>query len=1067
MPKFKVLILSILCIMLLALPVSAKYKVKIDEVPGVYGGYFTYISVNIEPLGDPAALIDLGGFDLMVSYNGSRLTCLAAERGLFLNECDWEYFTYRHSGSASSCYYGESSASLMQVIALAETTSPGSPSCYKPDDLIQLFKLQFLATSEYSAAFTTNPINFYWYPEDYPDGCVFNVFSDITGNQMLIADEVTDWQGNSFASEYNCSGPDPLCVDNGTPYIDFQGGYIYILGDEEPTDRGDINLDGVPYDIADAQVFTNYFISGLSAFQIDVYRQVMATEINCDQITLTVSDLVYLIRIIVGDAYPLYNCDPPEKADFDNPPLALTDPSVTDTMKFIGGEALAGQQNVAFELYTANVVDLGGLQARIEYDPAKLTPHWDEVYNDGMNVSFALLGRAVGFDNEGVAQVISLEPGELLVYMYPGWYDYTSKIDAGSGSIMSIYFDIAGGIDPVDTSAFSFVTEGYYYNLFSTFYGQVIWPTLVDGQFIGYNNHFAFPGAEGYRGQINIPFYFEMVSTDSIGELFMDIEYDDQFLSPHLIPDSTLPDGMGLAVRHNLLNRALLFEDEGTSEVLVGMPEEGRLKIWFRPTGTWEDGYKLPIGWGSIIKVYFDATEQLVPIFPLPVTFDPAGTNYMKFWDETVIYPPTIDGEFQFIPKPLPPSCPVLYAYNGQEYVRDNPLLTACQASNYVAAVTDYYQVTAPVDDADGRVSFQIRELEDEITYIEYIDLITVDHAANTKLACAVDGRIYTYNDVLEPLSAVDNLGNDRLAELRTVDENYFAADQSGYLIVTFPNIQGKETGYSLSAYSECNEPIPIEPGPWLKGGIADQDENIVPVQLKVEVLDASGNWVEFPTIPYREKETYEVVTCEPGITDGLEEITLRISWEGSYMTDAVNQFVASDETPMVDTWKISDYRFSTSLSPVSPLKNGVDGQTVTMVKGDVFDIHFDCDALLDPQQTRDYIIRIIGRYEPVENIDQYLTPEDFRLYENYPNPFNPTTTISYDLPTASQVKLEIINLLGQRVATLVDGYQTAGHQQIDWNGRNDAGQTVSSGVYFYRLTADNYVQTKKMILLK
>jgi len=137
------------------------------------------------------------------------------------------------------------------------------------------------------------------------------------------------------------------------------------------------------------------------------------------------------------------------------------------------------------------------------------------------------------------------------------------------------------------------------------------------------------------------------------------------------------------------------------------------------------------------------------------------------------------------------------------------------------------------------------------------------------------------------------------------------------------------------------------------------------------------------------------------------------------------------------------------------------------MFKGDVFDIHFDCDEMEDPQLTRDYIVRVVGRYQPDYNVHDYLTPGDFRLYDNYPNPFNPSTTISYDLPAASQVSLEVFNLLGRKVTTLVNGFQTAGHQKIYWNGQNSAGVTVSSGVYFYRLTTDTYVQTKKMILLK
>lgn len=93
--------------------------------------------------------------------------------------------------------------------------------------------------------------------------------------------------------------------------------------------------------------------------------------------------------------------------------------------------------------------------------------------------------------------------------------------------------------------------------------------------------------------------------------------------------------------------------------------------------------------------------------------------------------------------------------------------------------------------------------------------------------------------------------------------------------------------------------------------------------------------------------------------------------------------------------------------------------------------------------------------------------PKDFVLSQNYPNPFNASTMISYNLPTRSNVKLEVFNQLGQRVRTLVNANESAGAYTVTWDGRTDTGADVSSGMYLYRLTADDLVQTKKMLLLK
>lgn len=90
------------------------------------------------------------------------------------------------------------------------------------------------------------------------------------------------------------------------------------------------------------------------------------------------------------------------------------------------------------------------------------------------------------------------------------------------------------------------------------------------------------------------------------------------------------------------------------------------------------------------------------------------------------------------------------------------------------------------------------------------------------------------------------------------------------------------------------------------------------------------------------------------------------------------------------------------------------------------------------------------------------IVPETYSLSQNYPNPFNPQTEISFGLPTASQVKLEIFNTLGQKVATLVNGHLEAGNHSYVWDGGD-----VASGVYLYRFQADDYSATRKMVLMK
>ncbi|MBA4252031.1 MAG: hypothetical protein C0442_09970 [Chlorobiaceae bacterium] len=90
------------------------------------------------------------------------------------------------------------------------------------------------------------------------------------------------------------------------------------------------------------------------------------------------------------------------------------------------------------------------------------------------------------------------------------------------------------------------------------------------------------------------------------------------------------------------------------------------------------------------------------------------------------------------------------------------------------------------------------------------------------------------------------------------------------------------------------------------------------------------------------------------------------------------------------------------------------------------------------------------------------ITPDQFRLVQNYPNPFNPSTTITFSLPSDQNVSLKIYNIMGEVVATLIDGFHKAGSFDVEFNASN-----LASGIYFYSLQSDNFSSTKKMMLMK
>ena len=98
------------------------------------------------------------------------------------------------------------------------------------------------------------------------------------------------------------------------------------------------------------------------------------------------------------------------------------------------------------------------------------------------------------------------------------------------------------------------------------------------------------------------------------------------------------------------------------------------------------------------------------------------------------------------------------------------------------------------------------------------------------------------------------------------------------------------------------------------------------------------------------------------------------------------------------------------------------------------------------------------------ENIN---VPKYSSLHQNYPNPFNPITILNYELSNSSHVNITVYDVLGNVVSNLVNANQSSGYKSIQWNATNNQGEPVSAGVYLYKIQAGDFVDTKKMILLK
>lgn len=174
--------------------------------------------------------------------------------------------------------------------------------------------------------------------------------------------------------------------------------------------------------------------------------------------------------------------------------------------------------------------------------------------------------------------------------------------------------------------------------------------------------------------------------------------------------------------------------------------------------------------------------------------------------------------------------------------------------------------------------------------------------------------------------------------------------------------------------------------------------------------------------------------------------------------------------------WNFEDVSTPTALGSEECECNslGSDGFIDLTLKFDKRELIDSLGAVGDGDTIPITITGLLNDGTPFEGVDCVVirgnkeeSTETAELYGNYPNPFNPSTNISFSLPVATEVTIEIYNLLGQKIVTLVKADYEAGEHIVQWNGRDAGGSVVASGIYFYRLTTGDFVEAKKMLLLK
>jgi len=207
---------------------------------------------------------------------------------------------------------------------------------------------------------------------------------------------------------------------------------------------------------------------------------------------------------------------------------------------------------------------------------------------------------------------------------------------------------------------------------------------------------------------------------------------------------------------------------------------------------------------------------------------------------------------------------------------------------------------------------------------------------------------------------------------------------------------------------------------------------NVVAASIHLE------DWVSPSHIRVKDMASYNRETghpCADMSPDGIEDLSLK--FPPGEITDLLGQVKKGDAVTLHLTARLADGTV-------------IEGEDVVIIVGNNDDLAG--TLILDPPSTGDGA----GR-----------APERFALYQNHPNPFNPTTAIRFDVPAdGGAVTLHIYDVTGRLVRSLVNGVQTAGPKTVTWDGRNDAGRRGVPGVYFYQLKTERQQQSRKLVVL-
>ena len=708
-------------------------------------------------------------------------------------------------------------------------------------------------------------------------------------------------------------------------------------------DRGDINLNGIAYEVADAVIFTNYFMIGLDAFTIHVDAQTAATDICADGIPLTVEDLVYLIRVMAGEISPHdYNFYEPFSGMLQ---IQDNNGTIEVTTKF---EKEAGAVHLCF------------------YAPG--------------NIKDVTLGEQANDMNLGY--IHKDDTLKILVYSF---FDRVS-ISPAKNLLLNIEYT---GTRPTLEYASA---AGYL--------GEKIDLQIID------NSPFAIKIGRLDNVYMGLHSYLPVIKTGGNSEM-----YSFDFLIGY---DNTAMALMGA------------FENPD----LFDMPGEYE---WEYFTYRFVDncGGSCPSGLLQFVGIANQKSNS-----HYPKSFDIPNNTTLFTLDFFVLNDYTLAGEFlpvSFFWKDCSDNAIRCKGASGNPFGTRSQVALSNRVFNAESRYDNiYYEIT------DKNCGFPTLNGTQEECY-DRVNSSRLDYVPYTDF----------YNGGIKIIGCeMDDRGD--------VNLNGIAYEVADAWLFTQYFI------YGLEAFT-----IHVE------GQTAATDINNDGVSLTVEDLVFLIRVIVGDVLPYSDNVPIEHFSGTLQIESDENSVTV-----GGVFEKAIGAvhlcFYAPDQIDGVkptDAAMHMSIKYAQKNDSLKILIYSFEHNSLSVNLHNFVSIEYTGDkpvlAYASVGGHKSEKVLLWCYYDPTDSPVQSTLPEKFALHQNCPNPFNPDTKIKFNLPRSSNVTLEIFDITGRKVTTLINKKLPSGPHSVIWNGRDGAGRELSTGIYLYRLSTGKYSDTKKMLLLK